>query len=129
MKKTSIIYWIFTGLFGAFMLLSSIPNIMSSPESVAFMSHLGYPPYIIPFLGVVKMLGVIGIVIPGYPRIKEWAYAGFFFDLTGAVYSMIAVDGFVPQISFMILPFVLVIGSYIYCHKKAKEVFLTPAFN
>src|SRR6185369_10727053 len=102
MKKTKIAFWIITGLFSAFMLFSSIPDILVVPDAKAFMNHLGYPDYIIPFLGVMKLLGIIAILIPGFPRIKEWAYAGLFFDLFGAVYSGIANDGFQPGMLIMI---------------------------
>ncbi len=86
-------------------------------DAVKFMSHLGYPEYFLPFIGVAKILGAIAILIPGYPKIKEWAYAGLFFDLIGATYSQIATDGFLPQMAFMILPFTLGVLSYVYYHK------------
>ena len=97
MKKTNIIYWTATVLFGGFMLFSAIPDLIVVPEAVEFVSNkLGYPEYIIPFLGAAKTLGVIALVIPGFPRITEWAYAGLTFDLIGATYSNFAVDGFQP---------------------------------
>ncbi|WP_460559962.1 DoxX family protein [Ferruginibacter profundus] len=117
MKKTKILYWVFTALFGAFMLFSSIPDIMLSAEAVTFMKQLGYPNYFTVFIGVAKTLGVIAIVIPGYPRIKEWAYAGLFFDLIGAIYSMLSAMPFDPQMSFMLLPVTLGILSYVFYHK------------
>jgi len=117
MKKTKLIYWIFTGLFAAFMALTAIPDVLNSADAVKFMTHLGYPAYFTPFIGVAKLLGSLAILIPGYPRIKEWAYAGLFFDLIGATYSQIATDGFLPQIFFMLLPFMLGIISYLYYHK------------
>lgn len=118
MKKTKILFWVFTVLFGGFMLFSAIPDILVVPEAVDFVStKLGYPKYIIVFLGVAKALGVLAIVIPGYPRIKEWAYAGIFFDLVGATYSNICVDGLKPGMAFMLLPFTLGALSYIYHHK------------
>ena len=64
-------------------------DIMSVPDAVALFNHLGYPTYLLPFIGIAKLLGVVAILIPGFPRIKEWAYAGFVFDLTGAMYSSI----------------------------------------
>lgn len=118
MKKTNIFFWIITGLFSAFMLFSAIPDILVTPDAVKFMSSLGYPAYIIPFLGVAKLLGVIAILIPGFARIKEWAYAGLFFDLAGATYSGIAVGGFQPQILFMVLPITFLFLSYYLWHKK-----------
>jgi uncharacterized membrane protein YphA (DoxX/SURF4 family) len=117
MKKTKTIYWISTGLFAAFMALTAIPDVLNSEEAVKFMTHLGYPAYFTPFIGVAKLLGSLAILIPGFPRIKEWAYAGLFFDLIGATYSQIATDGFLPQIAFMLLPFTLGIISYYYYHK------------
>jgi len=81
MKKMKTFFWIITGLLSAFMLFSAIPDILVVPEAIKFMNGLGYPTYIIPFLGVAKLLGVIAILIPGSTRIKEWAYAGLFFDL------------------------------------------------
>ena len=120
MKKINILYWTFTGIFAAFMFFSSIPNIMMSPESVALIGGLGYPSYIIPFLGIAKVLGSIAILVPGFPRIKEWAYAGFFFDLTGATYSAIAKDGFQPAHAFMLVFFAFLGLSYVFYHKRRR---------
>ncbi len=117
MKKTKTIYWILTGLFAAFMTFTAIPDILNSEDAVKFMTRLGYPKYFTPFIGVAKISGSLAILIPGYPRIKEWAYAGLFFDLIGATYSQLSVEGFLPQISFMLLPFILGILSYKYYHK------------
>jgi uncharacterized membrane protein YphA (DoxX/SURF4 family) len=102
------------------MLFSAIPDIRVVPEAVKFINGLGYPTYIIPFLGIAKLLGVIAILIPGFPRIKEWAYAGLFFDLAGATYSGISVGGFQPQILFMILPITFLFLSYYLWHKKTE---------
>ncbi|UEG49668.1 DoxX family protein [Ferruginibacter lapsinanis] len=117
MKKTKIIYWVFTILFAAFMAFTAIPDVRLTPEAVAFMKTLGYLDYFTRFIGVAKILGCIAILIPGFPKIKEWAYAGLFFDLIGATYSVIAIYGVSPQISFMLLPFALGIISYIYNNK------------
>jgi hypothetical protein len=123
MKKTNILYWTFTALFGGFMLFTAIPDIMVVPDAVEFVTNtLGYPQYIIPFLGVAKTLGVLAVLIPGFPRIKEWAYAGLFFDLVGATYSGIMVAGLKPEMSFMLLPFGLLALSYYYYHKRSEEL-------
>jgi hypothetical protein len=87
MKNTKVLFWIITLLFSAFMLFASVPEIMNTKDVVIFMSKLGYPGYLTPFLGVAKVLGIIAIIVPGYPRLKEWAYAGLTFDLIGAAYS------------------------------------------
>lgn len=122
MKKTNILYWIFTGVFGAFMLFSAIPDIMVVPEAVDMVSGLlGYPKYLIPFLGIAKALGVIAIIVPGFPKLKEWAYAGLFFDLLGATYSNISVSGFDPAMLGMIPIFGFLFLSYGYYHKRKNE--------
>jgi hypothetical protein len=82
---------------------------------------LGYPEYFIPFTGWAKLIGVIVLLIPGNGRIKEWAYAGLFFDLVAAVYSGIAVSQtFDPLMLTLLFWFVPGILSYIYWHKKIK---------
>jgi len=125
MKKTKIIYWIFTILFAGFMLFSAIPDIMNTKEAQDIVGKmLGYPTYIIPFIGVAKALGVIALLVPGFPRVKEWAYAGFTIDLLGAWYSGIAAataagQSITPSF-FMVLPIGVMIVSYIYWHKLQK---------
>jgi len=117
MKKANIFYWVFTGLFSAMMLGSAIPDIISSPIAVQGMhNELGYPLYFIPFIGAAKVLGVLAVLLPISPRVKEWAYAGLVFDLIGATFSIIAIGK--PDWIFMLLPIFLAIGSYVFYHKK-----------
>ena len=121
MKKINVFYWIVTGLFALFMGFSALGNIMVSPESIQMVStQLGYPEYFIPFIGVAKLLGVIAILIPGFPRIKEWAYAGLVFDLISAVYSFYASGTADPSTVVMILPIAFAFGSYWLYHKRLK---------
>lgn len=116
-RRIKIFYWIFTGLLLALMFVGSIPNILCSPESVALFNHLGYPVFLLPFLGIAKILGVIAILTPGYPRLKEWAYAGFTFDLGGAFYSSIAVGDSASFWAPLIIGFIFIAGSYMLYHK------------
>ncbi len=118
MKKTKIIYWIFTSMFAFMMLGSAIPDIFSVRVAVEGFTKIGMPVYLLPFLGIAKILGVIAILIPGYPRIKEWAYAGLVFDLLGATYSIAAAGQPLVNWIFMALPLLLAAGSYIWYHKK-----------
>jgi uncharacterized membrane protein YphA (DoxX/SURF4 family) len=120
-KKLKITYWVFTGSFSALMILASIPDILSVPEAVAIFKHLGYPSYLLPFIGVAKLLGVIAVLIPGFPRIKEWAYAGLCFDLIGALYSGLAVGDPVSSIIPAVIGLILLTGSYIFYHKKIMQ--------
>lgn len=123
MKKIKIWYWILTGLLAAFILFSAIPDIMVTPEAVAIVTtHLGYPKYLIAFLGVAKSLAAIAIIVPGFPRLKEWAYAGWVFDLTGAMYSSLAVGDPPSGIIFFIIFFAFTAASYILYHKKQQAV-------
>jgi hypothetical protein len=117
MKKTKIIYWSSTILFAAFMAFSAIPDILMDPEAVKFITQLGYPDYFIPFIGVAKLLGCIAILIPGFKKIKEWAYAGLIFDLIGAVYSLLMTNGFEMGMLMMIPIFAIAATSYIYNEK------------
>lgn len=117
MKKDKRIYWICTSLFAAFMAFSAIPDILQQKEAVDFILQLGYPAYFIPFIGVAKLLGCIAIVVPGFPKIREWAYAGLTFDLIGAVYSNIMQNGWDNGMLTMIPIFGVLILSYIYNQK------------
>ena len=121
-KTTNTLYWVFTTVFSALMLFSSWSSILVNEDSIKLIhGMLGYPEYFIPFTGWAKLIGVIVILIPGYGRIKEWAYAGLFFDLVAAVYSGIAVaKAFDPLILTMLVWFVPGILSYIFWHKKMK---------
>ncbi|HRF82372.1 MAG TPA: DoxX family protein [Flavobacteriales bacterium] len=93
MKKLNLTYWIVTALFSAFMLFSSFGGITLMPEAVAMLhDHLGYPLYFIQLVSWAKVIGAIAILLPKVPpRVKEWAYFGFFIDLVAAIISFIAV--------------------------------------
>jgi uncharacterized membrane protein YphA (DoxX/SURF4 family) len=82
---------------------------------------LGYPGYFVNYIAVMKVLGVIAMLIPGFPRVKEWAYAGLFLDMISAVYSFYATDTLTMRDSWVMLVFFgLGIASYVFYHKKAK---------
>lgn len=120
-KKIKIIYWIFTGLFVALMLLGSIPDVIMHPAAVEIVNtRLGYPNYFLPFIGVAKLLGIVALLVPGFPTIKEWAYAGFVFDIVGALYSHICVGDPPGQWLPIFIPLILLAGSYVFYHKKLK---------
>ena len=108
-----IAYWIVTGLMAALLVLSAVPDVLMVDGAVEMFTHLGYPKYLLPFIGVAKLLGVLVVVAPGLPRsLKEWAYAGLVIDLVGALYSHISVG---DEAKFFVAPvigLVLVFGSY-----------------
>ena len=129
MKKTKIAYWIFTGLLAALMLFSSVPDILSVPSAVDIVTtHLRYPAYFLPFIGVAKFLGAVAVLVPGFPRIKEWAYAGIAYDLIAAMYSSIAVGDPASAWIFMCIPLILLTCSYVFYH-KTKQPALTRYTN
>lgn len=87
MKSKTIAYWATTVLTALLIGSGGIMQVMRTPDAVAGIARLGYPVYFIVLLGVWKALGAVAIVAPRLPRLKEWAYAGIVFDLTGAAVS------------------------------------------
>ena len=120
MRKTKIAYWIFTSLFAFMMLGSALPDITSAQVAVDGFKAMGYPSYLVPFVGIAKFLGVVAILTPGFPRLKEWAYAGLVIDLIGATYSIMNSNTTVSAWAFMAVPIFLAAASYTFYHKKLK---------
>ena len=89
-KRNKIIYWIATIWLALGMVSTGIVQLLKMKEEVDMITHLGYPVYFLTILGVWKILGVVAVLIPKFPLLKEWAYAGFFFAMSGAVFSHIA---------------------------------------
>lgn len=122
MNKTTInvIYWITTGLILAMMLFSAVSSFMDNPDGAKMLAGIGYKPYVLHLLAVGKILGIIAILTPGFPRLKEWAYAGFTFDLIGAAYSFYA-SGFAFK-DWVFIPVLIAVlaCSYIFYHKRLK---------
>jgi hypothetical protein len=120
MKKINIIYWISTGLICVLMLWSAVGSFIPNPAGDRMMAQMGYQHYVLHFLAVAKVLGIIAILTPGFPRLKEWAYAGLTFDLMGATYSMYATHFAVGQWAPMFIFIALLACSYIFYHQKLK---------
>ena len=119
-KASNIIYWISTILFAGLMIFSAAGGLQPTQQAIQLIhDQLGYPVYFIPFISVAKVIASIVILIPAVGRsVKEWAYAGLFFDLGGAIYSGIAVSGkFDPQMIGMLIWIVPGVVSY-YCWRK-----------
>lgn len=93
-KAWKITFYILTGLISLSMLLGGYADFTKNPQAIEMMTHLGYPTYFAMIIGAAKILGVIGLWQKKVPFLREWAYAGFFFDLIGAFISHLAVgDG------------------------------------
>jgi uncharacterized membrane protein YphA (DoxX/SURF4 family) len=114
-KVRTIAYWITTILGPASFAYGGVIHLLRREDVVANLAHLGYPAYFATILGAWKLLGAIAVVVPGWPRLKEWAYAGFFFDLTGAAASRAFVGDGVAEQGGVVAPLVflaLVMASW-----------------
>ena len=87
MERQEIVYWGATGLFCAAFTLGGLSHLLRLENIAESMGALGYPAYVMSILGVAKLLGVMALLVPGQPFLKEWAYAGFVIDLLGAIAS------------------------------------------
>ena len=121
MKNSNKVYWAVTIPMAAFMLMASIPDVLRVPQAVGIFRHLGYPTYLLPFLGTAKILGVIGVLLPGRDRLKEWAYAGLMFDTGGALYSHLSVGDPVSVWAAPVIALGLVAGSYVSGRLRTPE--------
>src|SRR5690606_6679676 len=111
-KTTKIIYWIATAWLSLGMLSTGIVQLLQLEEEVASMENLGYPIYLLIILGVWTVFGVIAILLPKNGLLKEWAYAGFFFVMTGALISHLAIGDAPTTLFGPSLLLVLVITSW-----------------
>jgi uncharacterized membrane protein YphA (DoxX/SURF4 family) len=90
-KRNRIIYWIATAWLALGMISTAVVQLIQMKEETDMMTRLGYPLYLLTILGIWKILGVIAMLVPRFPLVKEWVYAGFFFAMSGAIISHIAV--------------------------------------
>ena len=115
-KRNKIIYWIATIWLSLGMLSTGVVQLLKlkgdGPGSLESMTHLGYPTYFVTILGVSKILGVVVLLIPKYPLIKEWAYAGFFFMMSGAIFTHIAAGNSMSEIFPSLLLLILIVVSW-----------------
>ena len=117
-NKEKIIYWALTVPFCLVMLGSGLAYLAGVPKIVEMITALGYPAYILKILGTAKVLGSITILTGRFPRIKEWAYAGFTFNLLGAFASHAFHGDPLIHVLVPLIPLALMIGSYVYWKKK-----------
>ncbi len=89
-KRNKIIYWIATLWLSLGMASTGIVQVLQLKEETEFVLLLGYPAYFLTIIGIWKLLGVVAVLVPKFPVVKEWAYAGFFFVSSGAFISQLA---------------------------------------
>jgi len=123
-KRNKIIYWIATLWLSLGMTATGIVQLIQNKDEVAMFSRLGYPMYLLVIIGVWKMLGVIAVLAPKFPLVKEWAYAGFFFVMTGAVISHLAINDAPKELFGPILLIVLTIVSWYFRPANRKLIAL-----
>ena len=111
-KRNRIIYWIATIWLALGMLSTGIVQFLKVKAEVDLFTTLGYPLYFLTILAVWKFLGVIAVLIPKFPLVKEWAYAGFFFAMSGAVFSHLACGSAAKEFFGPILLLVLTVVSW-----------------
>jgi uncharacterized membrane protein YphA (DoxX/SURF4 family) len=124
-KRNKIIYWIATIWLALGMVSTGIVQLLkmnAGQGGLDMIIHLGYPVYLLTILGIWKILGSAAVLVPRFPLLKEWAYAGFFFVMTGAIFSHIAagdpVSSLFPALLLLILTFI----SYYFRPVKRKII-------
>lgn len=128
-KRNKIIYWVSTLWLVSGMLSSGVLQLFQakmdgalSPPGVFGITHLGYPVYFLTILGIWKILGVAAILMPKFPLLKEWAYAGFFFVVTGAAYSHVAVGDSMKELFPAVLLLVMTVLSWYFRPAERKII-------
>ena len=103
LNSKHILYWITTILVATEFMVGGVMDIFQLPPFFSIVIHLGYPGYITFIIGTWKILGAVAIVVPRFPRLKEWAYAGMAFNMIGAAASHIAVG---DKIGMLVAPLI-----------------------
>jgi uncharacterized membrane protein YphA (DoxX/SURF4 family) len=122
-KRNKIIYWVATIWLSLGMVSTGIVQLIKMKEEVEKTNlHLGYPIYLLTIIGIWKLLGVIAVLIPKYPIVKEWAYAGFFFVMSGAVFSHLASGDSAKEYFGPVLLLILIVLSWYFRHEDRKVI-------
>ena len=127
-KRNKIIYWIATIWLALGMLSTGALQLFKAKEGQGgadMIAHLGYPVYLLTLLGIWKILGIIVLLIPKFPLLKEWAYAGFFFVMSGAIFSHIASGDSITEILPALLLLILTALSWYFRPPNRKSFQLT----
>ena len=111
-KRNKIIYWIATTWLSLGMLSTAVVQLLKVEEEVDMMTRLGYPVYFLTIIGVWKILGVVAVLVPKFPLLKEWAYAGFFIAMSGAIVSHLIIGDEAKEIFGPTLLLILTMVSW-----------------
>jgi uncharacterized membrane protein YphA (DoxX/SURF4 family) len=121
-KRNKIIYWVSTAWLALGMLSTGIVQLLKIKSETDFIINMGYPVYFLTLLGVWKILGVVAVLIPKFPLLKEWAYAGFFFTMSGAIFSHVATGHSVKEIGGPLLLLLLTLVSWYFRPAERKLI-------
>jgi hypothetical protein len=125
-KRNKIIYWIATLWLALGMVSTGMVQLLRIKEEVDLFLDLGYPVYFLTLLGIWKLLGTIAVLLPKFPLLKEWAYAGFFFSMSGAIFSHLAVGNAIVDILPPLLLLVLTVLSWYFRPTNRKITQVNP---
>lgn len=128
-KINKIIYWIATGWLALGMVSTALVQLLKPEQEVDFVKNLGYPAYLMTLLGVWKILGVMAVLAPRFPLVKEWAYAGFFFAMSGAIFSHVAAGDAIKEIFPSLLLLTLTVISWYFRPADRKVVSFAPSYS
>ena len=123
-KRNKIIYWVSTIWLALGMASTGVVQILRVKEEVDLVQLLGYPVYFLVILGVWKLLGVIAVLVPKFPILKEWAYAGFFFSMTGAMISHLVSGSPLGQVAPPLLLVTLTVVSWYFRPASRRPAFV-----
>jgi len=120
-RTKKVIYWISTLWLALGMTSTGVVQLFKLKADVDQIIHLGYPVYLLTILGIWKILGVVAVLVPKFPVLKEWAYAGFFFAMSGAAISHIVSGDRVSQIFPSLLLLILTMVSWYFRPESRKQ--------
>ena len=126
-KRNKIIYWISTIWLALGMVSTGLGQLLKfkGQGDADMITHLGYPIYLLTILGVWKILGVVAVLIPKFPLLKEWAYAGFFFAMSGAIFSHATSADPVVELFPSLLLLILTVVSWYFRPADRKIISVT----
>jgi uncharacterized membrane protein YphA (DoxX/SURF4 family) len=128
-KRDKVIYWVATIWLALGMVSTGAVQLFKAKEGqggVDMVTHLGYPVYLLTILGIWKILGVVALLVPKFPLLKEWAYAGFFFIMSGAIFSHIAIGDPATELIPSLLLLILTVVSW-YFRPANRKILALPA--
>jgi hypothetical protein len=125
MNTRALTYWITTGVTAFVLLSGGVAYLLGARWAVAGVKALGYPAYLVTILGVWKVLGAVAVTVPGYPRLKEWAYAGIAFDLSGATVSHLVAGS--PAFHPVVTTILLGVAALSWATRPASRRLSSPA--